>query len=62
MKNKAQEIRTIIFSLKKGFQEKETFISVTNGIIFIGGYCMSGLNLQLLLVIGIVSNTYMLPI
>jgi len=38
------------------------FISITNGIVFICGYCMLVLNLQLLLVVAIIGNIYMLPI
>jgi hypothetical protein len=42
--------------------QKKSFISIINDIVFICGYCMLGLNLQLLLVFSIIGNTYMLPI
>jgi hypothetical protein len=37
-------------------------MSITNGIVFICGYCMLRLNLQLLLVFAIIGNTCMSPI
>jgi phosphotransferase system glucose/maltose/N-acetylglucosamine-specific IIC component len=43
--------------------QKKSFISITNGnpfIVFICGYCMLGLNFQLLLVFPIIGSTYML--
>jgi hypothetical protein len=43
--------------------KKKIFISITNGnpfIVLICGYCMLGLNFQLLLVFPIIGNTYML--
>jgi hypothetical protein len=41
---------------------KRIFISITNDIVFICGYGMLALNLQLLLIIAIIGNICMLPI
>jgi hypothetical protein len=38
------------------------FISITNGIVFICGYCMLVLNLHLLLIFAIIGNICMLHI
>ncbi len=56
-----QEIWKKIYKKKK-IQKKKNFVSITNVIIFICGYCVLRLNLQLLLIISIINNTYILPI